>query len=183
MVPDDDLWIFAYGSLVWRPDFAFVERCKARLSGYHRGLCISSEHYRGTPARPGLVLGLDRGGSCQGVAFRIAAADGPDTLDAVRRRELITGVYKEITPRVRFVDGRAARAVTYVADRAHVQYAGTLDRTLVLDRVRNCVGQAGPNTDYVRNTHEHLLAFGISDPTLAWIVEALDRDDGRVTLG
>ena len=180
MNADEDLWIFAYGSLMWRPDFAFAERCKARLSSHHRSLCISSEYYRGTPARPGLVLGLDRGGSCLGVAFRIAAVDGPATLDAVRRRELITGVYREVTARVRLTDGRAPLAVTYAADRAHGQYAGKRDRVVMLDRVRHSAGHAGRNVDYVRNTHEHLRALGIVDPHLGWILEALDRTDGRV---
>ena len=82
----DDLWIFAYGSLMWRPDFAYDERAGARVYGYHRALCIYSHHHRGTAERPGLVLGLDRGGSCVGLCFRIAAGERAATLDAVRAR-------------------------------------------------------------------------------------------------
>jgi cation transport protein ChaC len=174
MSQQSDLWIFAYGSLMWRPDFAFVERQKARLAGYHRALCIDSHHYRGTPDRPGLVLGLDRGGSCVGVAFRIPEAERAATLEAVRTRELITGVYREIQADVLLPDGRRQTVVTYVADRSHRQYAGKLDRAAMLDRVRHGVGAAGPNVDYVRNTHLHLLDLGIRDPHLAWIVQAIE---------
>jgi cation transport protein ChaC len=120
----DDLWIFAYGSLMWRPDFDHEERVRARLFGFHRALCIYSHHHRGTAARPGLVLGLDRGGSCVGLCFRIAAPARAATLEAVRRRELVTGVYAEIAAPVRLADGRRLAAVTYVARRDHGQYAG-----------------------------------------------------------
>jgi glutathione-specific gamma-glutamylcyclotransferase len=166
-------WIFGYGSLMWRPDFIFAERVKARLAGYHRSLCIYSHHYRGTPEKPGLVLGLDRGGSCVGIAFRIEPELWPKVLDAVRKRELVSGVYVETSVRLLLADGRQPRAVTYLADRAHSQYAGKLTRPAMLDRVRHCSGAAGPNVDYVRNTHQHLLAIGISDANLGWIVEAI----------
>ncbi len=169
-----DVWIFAYGSLMWRPDFAFVERRKARLSGYHRALCIWSHHWRGTPDRPGLVLGLDRGGSCVGIAFRIAAAEREPILAAVRARELISGVYLEIEAGVLLDDGRRQAALTYVADRKHAQYAGKLARDAMLARVRHGAGLAGSNIDYVRNTYAHLKALGVADPRLGFIVEAIE---------
>jgi cation transport protein ChaC len=175
----DELWIFAYGSLMWRPDFDFVERRKARLAGYHRALCISSNHWRGTPERPGLVLGLDRGGSCVGIAFRIAAETREATLAAVRAREMIGGVYHEIWPAVLLDDGRRQVAVTYVADRNHHDYAGKLGREAMLARVRHSVGVAGPNVDYVRNTAAHLQQLGVVDPHLAFLVAALDVAPGR----
>jgi cation transport protein ChaC len=180
MNQDGDLWIFAYGSLMWRPDFAYLDRQKARLTGYHRSLCIFSEHYRGTPARPGLVLGLDRGGSCIGIAFRIAGDERAETLGAVRKRELVTGVYKEASVELLLPDGTKQRAVTYVADRAHVQYAGKLQRDTMVERVRHCAGVGGTNVDYVRNTHLHLQEIGITDANLAWIVEAIDRPSQNV---
>lgn len=172
--PDRGRWIFGYGSLMWRPDFAFVETGKARLAGHHRSLCVYSHRYRGTPEAPGLVLGLDRGGSCVGLAFRVAPEAWADTLDAVRRREMVTGVYRETVVRVRLADGRGVPAVTYVADRSHAQYAGKLPRPAMLERVRHCAGSAGPNVDYVRNTHLHLRTLGIADPNLGWIVDAID---------
>lgn len=170
----DGAWIFAYGSLMWRPDFDAVETVRARLAGYHRSLCIHSHHYRGTPERPGLVLGLDRGGSCVGLAFRVAAEAWAEVLDAVRRREMVTGVYRELTVRILLADGRTVPAVTYAADRAHAQYAGKLSRAAVLDQVRHGAGVAGPNLDYVRNTYRHLLDLGFADANLGWIVAAIE---------
>ena len=169
----EDLWIFAYGSLMWRPDFAYAERVGARLYGYHRALCIYSHHHRGTTERPGLVLGLDRGGSCVGLCFRIAADARAATLDAVRARELISGVYAEIAAPVRLADGRRLAALAYVARRDHDQYAGALDTAEVARLVAQGHGQYGPNVDYVRNTHAHLAAMGVRDARLAAVVERL----------
>ena len=167
--PPEDLWIFAYGSLMWRPEFSFEEQRRARVFGYHRALCILSHHYRGTPERPGLVLGLDRGGSCVGQCFRIAAEGAAATMRAVRERELVTDVYREAVAPVRLADGRYVRAVTYVADRNHPQYAGALPLAELRARVLGGHGVAGPNLDYVLNTHRHLIALGIRDPLLAAI--------------
>lgn len=169
-----DLWIFAYGSLMWRPDFDYEERVRARLFGFHRALCIYSHHHRGTVDRPGLVLGLDRGGSCVGLCFRIAAPARAATLDAVRRRELISGVYAEIAAPVRLADGRRLAAVAYVARRDHEQYAGALDVSDLARLVAQGVGTGGPNVDYIRNTQSHLVAMGIHDERLAAVVERLD---------
>ncbi len=163
----EDLWIFAYGSLMWRPDFIYLEQRKARIFGFHRALCIYSHHYRGTPERPGLVLGLDRGGSCVGLCFRIAAEAAPATLAAVRERELVTGVYAEITAPVRLDDGRRRMAVTYAATRNHPQYAGALPEADLVRLVQQGVGITGSNIDYVRSTHRHLVDLGIVDPALA----------------
>ena len=169
----EDLWIFAYGSLMWKPEFAYEERCRARVFGYHRALCIYSHHHRGTAERPGLVLGLDRGGSCLGLCFRIAAAARAATLVAVRARELISGVYAEIAAPVRLDDGRRPVAVSYAARRDHEQYAGDLPPGEVARFVAQGVGGAGPNVDYVRNTYDHLLGLGIADARLAAVVAAL----------
>ena len=95
MSVEHDLWVFGYGSLMWRPDFAFAERHRARLDGYHRCFCITSTHHRGSHARPGLVLGLDRGGTCEGVVYRVAAGQAAHVRAYLRRRELINGVYRE----------------------------------------------------------------------------------------
>ena len=170
---DGDLWIFAYGSLMWRPEFAYEERCRARMFGFHRALCIYSHHHRGTAEKPGLVLGLDRGGSCVGLCFRIAAAMRAATLEAVRARELISGVYSEIAAPVRLDDGRRVSALTYAARRDHAQYAGDLATADVARYVAQGIGGAGPNVDYVRNTHAHLAELGIADTRLAAVMAAL----------
>lgn len=171
------LWIFAYGSLMWRPDFPFVTRTRARLSGYHRSLCIASDHWRGTPDRPGLVLGLDRGGSCVGLVFEVPADHAAATLAAVRARELIGGVYHETLVGVLLPDGTKRQALTYVADRSHADYMGRLDRDTMLARVRQGIGHGGLNADYVRATYAHMRELGLADPDLAWIVTALGRPE------
>ena len=167
------LWIFAYGSLMWRPGFAFAERERATLHGFHRALCIWSHHYRGTAAMPGLVFGLDRGGSCTGVAYRIDDAEADAVLAYVRERELVTDVYRETVAPAVLADGRTVEAVAYMADPDHIQYAGRLDRGAVLRAVRRATGVAGPNLAYVLNTEAHLADLGVVDPELTAIAAAL----------
>jgi cation transport protein ChaC len=169
----DDLWVFGYGSLMWRPDFSYQERHLAHLHGYHRSLCIFSHVHRGTPEAPGLVLGLDRGGRCRGVAFRVAAEDREATIAYLRAREQVTAVYLERHVRIMLEDGRRVRALTYVANRRQPQYAGRLPQGDLLRLVRQGVGISGANPDYVRSTHAHLIEIGVSDPTLAQIATAL----------
>jgi cation transport protein ChaC len=169
----DDLWVFGYGSLMWRPGFPFVERRHAHLHGYHRSLCIFSHVHRGTPDNPGLVLGLDRGGRCHGVAFRIASHEAEATIHYLREREQATAVYLERRLPVRLDDGQRVSALAYVADRRHAQYAGRLSFGEVLMLVRQGRGVSGHNPDYVRSTHEHLVGMGIVDPLLRRITETL----------
>ncbi|MEJ0095296.1 MAG: gamma-glutamylcyclotransferase [Methylocella sp.] len=165
----DDLWVFGYGSLMWRPGFAFAERREAVVRGYHRSLCIYSHVHRGTSKRPGLVLGLDRGGSCKGIAFRVDAAQSEATLAYLRQREQVTSVYREVFLRARLFDGRFVIAVCYVADRSHFQYAGRLDRAELVRLVAQGVGLSGANPDYVKNTQAHLAELAIRDETLEWL--------------
>jgi glutathione-specific gamma-glutamylcyclotransferase len=172
-----DLWVFGYGSLMWRPGFDFVERQLAWLRGYHRALCIYSHVHRGTPERPGLVLGLDRGGSCRGAAFRVEAQRAAATIAYLRAREQVTAVYVERRVRVRLDDEREVEALTYVVDRRHVQYAGKLPLDKILEYVRAGVGRSGENPAYVLNTHRHLAELSLRDPVLAHLVEALGLDN------
>ena len=174
----NQLWIFGYASLMWRPGFSFVERRRARLTGYHRSLCIHSYEHRGTRERPGLVMGLDRGGACVGVAFRIAPEDEDAVMTYLRARELITHVYKERRSRIVLSDGQATEAVTYVVDRTHEQYAGRLSVDAAVERVCGAVGQAGPNEDYVLNTVAHLHELGIED---AWLEAVAARITQRLS--
>jgi cation transport protein ChaC len=169
----DDLWVFGYGSLMWRPGFPFAERRHAHLYGYHRSLCVFSHVHRGTPDRPGLVLGLDRGGRCHGVAFRVESHEADATIRYLREREQVTAVYAERRLPVQLDHGREVRALAYVVDRKHPQYAGRLPGDELLRLVRQGEGISGPNPDYVRSTYEHLVAMGVRDPILARLVEAL----------
>ncbi|MCO5090786.1 gamma-glutamylcyclotransferase [Bosea sp. (in: a-proteobacteria)] len=168
-----DLWVFGYGSLIWRPGFPFAESVQARLHGYHRSLCVFSHVHRGTPERPGLVLGLDRGGVCRGLAFRVRAAQAQATVAYLREREQATMVYRERHVALRLDDGRQVRGLVYVADRKHLQYAGKLPPARLLQIVREGRGQSGENPDYVLQTHEHLRQMGIFDPVLAGLAQEL----------
>jgi glutathione-specific gamma-glutamylcyclotransferase len=169
-----DLWVFGYGSLMWRPGFDYEESALAFVQGYHRALCIFSHVHRGTPERPGLVLGLDRGGSCQGVVFRVAADRREATLAYLRERELVTAVYLEKMVTARFAEGSSVQAIAYVVDRSHYQYAGRLPAHKMAQLIASARGASGENPDYVRNTYEHLLACGICDEKLAAVTRALD---------
>ena len=169
-----DFWVFGYGSLMWRPGFAHVETQRARLHGFRRALCVRSYVHRGTPERPGLVLGLDRGGSCVGMAFRVPGELEAEVVDYLRERELVTHVYLERVLPVRLENGETVPALSYVVDRAHVQYAGRLDAAHAADSVRGSVGKSGPNEDYVFNTVAHLKALGIRDHWLEDVARRID---------
>ena len=170
-----DLWVFGYGSLMWRPGFNYLERVEAKLIGAHRALCIYSFVHRGTPERPGLVLGLDQGGTCRGVAFRVAAAARDETVAYLRAREQVTMVYRE-TYRSVWLAGdpqRRVRAVCYVADRRHPQYAGRLSLDRQLHLVRQGHGIGGPNRDYVIESVKALEALGYRESALHLLAQRL----------
>lgn len=156
-----EFWVFAYGSLMWRPGFAFVESAPARLHGYHRALCIWSIRYRGTPERPGLVMGLDRGGSCVGRAYRVAPAEWPPVLEYLTAREMPTNAYEPRDLPIRLKDGRRVSAYGYVARHGHVQYAGRLSDAAAAEIVRGAAGSEGPAIEYLSNTVEQLRELGI----------------------
>lgn len=167
-----DLWVFAYGSLMWQPGFSYAQRVPGLLKGYHRDFCIASLHYRGTRLAPGLVLGLDRGGTCRGVAYKVSAEDRGAVLGYLRKRELIYGVYREAFLPVQ-LEGETSEealgevmAVTYVAERCHPSYCGRLPLKTEAAIIRRARGLAGTNLDYARNTLVHLKALGIRERRL-----------------
>jgi cation transport protein ChaC len=166
-------WVFGYGSLMWNPGFAYAEARRARLTGYHRAFCIYSIHYRGNERRPGLVLGLDRGGVCEGMAFRLAPETAALTLAYLRRRELIYGVYREaILPLELEKSPQCTEpaspvwALAYIAERAHPAYAGRLPLAREAHVIRGATGRAGTNLDYVLSTRRHLAGLGIREARL-----------------
>jgi len=161
-----DLWVFAYGSLMWRPGFAWVERQPALLRGYHRSFCIFSHHHRGTPERPGLVLGLDRGGACRGLAFRVSAEESDTVRAYLIAREQVTTVYRDLMLPVRLEDGRRVPALAFVADRRHPQYAGRLSLAEQVALVVAAEGVSGRNVDYLDSTVAHLAGMGMLDGPL-----------------
>lgn len=170
-----ELWVFAYGSLMWRPGFEFAERAPAALIGAHRSLCIYSFHHRGTQEHPGLVLGLDEGGACRGAAFCVAPDRRDATIAYLREREQITEVYVEALRPVSLLDGsgRELEALCYLVDRAHPQYAGQLSLARQARLVRSAAGRSGTNIDYVLNTVRHLEEAGIHDVELMALAQRL----------
>jgi cation transport protein ChaC len=171
----EDLWVFAYGSLIWRPGFAHEERVSARLIGAHRALCVHSFVHRGTPEHPGLVLGLDHGGTCLGIAYRVAARQRAATLAYLRAREQVTNVYLERVRPVVLIGHAETRipAVCYVVDRSHPQYAGKLSLGEQLHIVRHAHGKSGANRDYVLATVHALEAMGCRDRELHLLAQRL----------
>jgi glutathione-specific gamma-glutamylcyclotransferase len=169
--PTHDLWVFAYGSLMWRPGFPYEEARRARLTGYRRGFCIYSVHHRGMPDRLGLVLGLDRGGACEGVAYRVAAARAADTRAYLRAREQVSGVYREALVPVEVEHPQMeVMALAYIVERAHPAYAGRLPLRLQARLIRGAKGLSGANLDYLVSTVRHLQALGIRERELERLV-------------
>lgn len=167
---NDPCWIFGYGSLMWRPGFAHEERREALLMGHHRALCVYSHVHRGTPERPGLVLGLDRGGSCRGMAYRVASGAWAEAVAYLRAREQATAIYVETVKPVRLrangAYGAPVPALTYLVNRAHRQYAGRLDLEVQARLILQGRGASGDNMAYLENTVAHLDAAGFADGPL-----------------
>lgn len=176
----NDFWVFGYGSLMWRPGFEFVEQVPARLIGAHRALCVYSFDHRGTPEKPGLVLGLDRGGACRGIAFRVAKERREATIAYLREREQTTNVYHEVMRSVWLKDDprRSVTALTYVVNRGHVQYAGRLGLQDQLHYVRQGHGRSGDNRTYVLSTVASIEAQGFRDAPLHRLAALLAHDAG-----
>ena len=168
-----DFWVFGYGSLIWNPGFPFLEKKRAHLSGLHRSLCVRSWVHRGTRDNPGLVLGLDEGGSCHGMAMRVPLAQQDEVLNYLRGRELVTNVYVECWRYIELETGEMVSAVAYRVDRTHEQYAPGLSIEDQTEIVRVSQGGSGHNRDYVINTSLAMREAGIVDLTLEAISKRL----------
>ncbi|UPG74064.1 gamma-glutamylcyclotransferase [Roseomonas gilardii subsp. gilardii] len=176
---DGSLYVFAYGSLIWKPGFAADGTHPALLRGYHRRFCIRSTRYRGTPERPGLVLGLDRGGACRGVALRVARNRAAEVLDYLHEREMSGGSYHQMRLKVRLLDeGREVRAVAYVVDRRSDTYCGGLEPDEAARTIGLGIGAMGSNRDYLLNTVSQLRALGVRDAALERLADLLPPDAG-----
>src|ERR1700677_2527553 len=162
----DEFWIFAYGSLIWRPDLPTLETARARVQGYHRGLYLWSRVNRGTPQTPGLVLALDRGGSCKGLAFRLAAEGAMPHLEALWRREMAMGSYRPAWLPCNLVDGRRVDALAFVMRRDIPTYTGKLADEVVQTVFSCACGRYGTTLDYVSRTVTALRESGMPDRAL-----------------
>lgn len=169
--PDRDLWVFGYGSLMWDPGFSFAARRDALLTGYHRRFCVYSLRYRGTRERPGLVLGLDNGGACRGIAYRVSGDDVGAAVEYLWQREMITYAYRPamVATRLLDADGHPAETVTawcFVVDHHHPQYCRERDPDRLAERILAGRGSKGRNRDYLVAAIAHLDALGIRDEPL-----------------
>jgi cation transport protein ChaC len=171
-LPEGDLWVFGYGSLMWSPGFSHADRAMGRAHGYHRALCILSNRYRGTSERPGLVVGLCRGGSCWGMAFRVSAPQVRRVAGALWRREMLNNVYIPTMVSVDIGRRRRIRALAFVADTSHQQFVREMDLHQRARLVAQGIGQRGRCVDYIRNTLEHMAALGLRDPHLERVLSA-----------
>ncbi len=181
LLPRGDLWIFGYGSLMWAPCFAYRHKTLGRAHGYHRALCILSTRYRGTLRKPGLVMGLCRGGSCWGMAFRVPARDVERGLRRLWYREMPRRVYQPRLVPVQLAGGRTVRALAFVADPTHSSYVDELDLHGRARLVAQGIGVRGPCVDYIQNTLDHMHELGVRDPHLERVLHAALslRADGR----
>ncbi len=148
---------------MWNPGFEFEKAVQAKLDGLHRSPCIYSWVHRGTPERPGIVLGLDHGGTCNGMAFRVSKDLQEQTLDYLRARELVTNVYLETTRTIELPSGEKTEAVTYIVDTEHEQYAGKLSFEKLINQIKGARGGSGPNEGYFLDTVAQLEKMNIRD--------------------
>lgn len=179
----DELWVFGYGSLMWRPGFPFAERVPATLRGRRRAFCIYSVHHRGTYERPGLVLGLAPGGSVRGAAYRIAPNDWDEVYAYLMEREQPTETYVEGRRRVRLADGRRVDATVFLSDVKHPQWAGDLTLERQAELIAGAKGLSGPNVDYLADLVEHLAQLGVRDRTMKELLTLVEVREIRARAG
>ena len=175
-LPQGELWIFGYGSLMWNPGMPYERREPGLVFGYHRALCVYSPRWRGTLQRPGLVMGLDRGGACRGITYRIAAAHVPGVLELLWEREMERARVSYVPLLLNVITSRGHRpALAFVADRNHPCYAGKLGVQQTARLVATRRGERGPNIEYLEQTVRHLAELGVSDRRLQRILDAARR--------
>jgi glutathione-specific gamma-glutamylcyclotransferase len=170
----DELWVFGYGSLMWRPGFPLVERAPATLAGRRRAFCIYSVHHRGTYERPGLVLGLAPGGSVRGAAYRIAPAEQAEVYAYLMEREQPTETYIEARRAVLLADGRRVEALVFLSDKQHAQWAGALSLERQAELIAGAKGLSGRNVDYLRDLVAHLREEGVRDTAMEHLLALVE---------
>ncbi len=176
--PDDaPVWVFGYGSLMWNPAFHFAEKRSGLIHGYHRSYCMWTAGGRGTPELPGLMLALDHGGSCRGMAFRIAPENVEEELEIVWSREMIGRAYRPCWVTVRTAEG-PARALTFVIDRRYIRYAGKVPRDVQAAHLATAAGRMGSSMEYLENTVAHLDELGIGDGPMHDMLQRARAYDG-----
>jgi len=169
------LWVFGYGSLIWKPEFDYQARQPAHIHGYHRRLCLRSVSYRGTHECPGIVAGLDRGGSCLGMAYRIGAADVPRVFSELWEREMFLGSYRPTWMRARLRNGRLVEALAFVVRRDAFNYSGELSEDELVGILLRACGSKGTSLEYLQRTVAALHEAGLRDPHLERLVHRAEH--------
>jgi len=168
--PGEEVWVFAYGSLMWNPAIEFTEATPCAIEGWRRSFCFWVPLGRGTPELPGLMLALEGGGACEGIAYRLAPHQVHSELGILWNREMLSGVYQPRWVPAVLRDGRTVTAVTFVVDPQHSQYCGDLPIERAAHHIAFAEGRRGPCRDYLANTVEHARLLGINDPYLEDLV-------------
>jgi cation transport protein ChaC len=179
----DELWVFGYGSLMWRPGFRFAEQQRATLAGRRRAFCIYSVHHRGTPERPGLVLGLAPGGAVRGVAYRISRRQWEQVYAYLIEREQPTETYVEARRNVRLADGRRVEALVFLSDTRHPQWAGLLSLERQAELIAGARGLSGRNFDYLADLVDHLREMGLRDRAMERLLMLVEAREIRARAG
>jgi cation transport protein ChaC len=173
--PDADVWVFAYGSLMWNPALEYVEAQSCQVDGWRRSFCFWTPMGRGTPELPGLMLALEEGGGCEGIAYRLAAPQVQTELGLLWNREMLAGLYKARWVPTLLKDGRTVSAITFVVDPAHCQYCGDLPVERAAHHIAFAEGRRGACRDYLTNTADHARSLGIHDPYIEDMVARVSR--------
>lgn len=174
-----DAWVFGYGSLMWNPAFDYVERRPARLEGWRRSFCFWTPLGRGTPERPGLMLGVEKGGACDGVAYRITASQVETEISILFNREMLSGIYDAAWVDCTDETGGGLRALTFVINPQHPQYCGGMSVTTKAESMAFAEGRRGTCRSYLFECADQLRAIGVTDP----YIESLETEVLRLRGG
>jgi glutathione-specific gamma-glutamylcyclotransferase len=177
--PGEEAWVFAYGSLMWNPALEFAESARCRIEGWRRSFCFWMPLGRGTPELPGLMLALEGGGSCDGIAYRLAPHQVRSELAILWNREMLSGIYQPCWVPANLSDGRTVTTVTFVVDATHSQYCGDLPIERTAHHLAFAEGRRGASRDYLANTVAHARALGIHDPYIEELVERVAEMRGE----
>jgi glutathione-specific gamma-glutamylcyclotransferase len=173
--PGEEVWVFAYGSLMWNPALDFAEAQPCKVEGWRRSFCFWTPLGRGTPELPGLMLALEGGGSCEGIAYRLAPELVRSELAILWNREMLAGVYQARWVPTKLRDGRTVTAVTFVVDTAHCQYCGDLPMERAAHHIAFAEGRRGASRAYLIKNAEHARALGIHDPYIEELMQRVAR--------
>lgn len=169
--PDQDVWVFAYGSLMWNPAIEFTDSQACTVDGWRRSFCFWMPMGRGTPELPGLMLALEQGGTCEGIAYRLSPEQVRSELGLLWNREMLAGVYQPAWVPTKLRDGRTVTAVTFAIDTSHCQYCGDLSMERTAHHIAYAEGRRGACRDYLANTAAHARALDIHDPYIEELVQ------------